>query len=59
MAPLSPYNLKAWVEENRERRLRVHATCHAGDTLTADARGLFVRVDFKEVQQRMVERRSD
>jgi len=49
---------EAWVEENRDRRIRIHATCHAGEMLTADARGLFVRVDFKEVQQRMAERRS-
>lgn len=49
---------EAWVEENRERRLDIRATCHAGDLLTADARGLFVRVDFAEVQQRMAARRA-
>ena len=49
---------EAWVHENRKRRLWIHATCHAGETLTADARGLFVRVDFNEVQQRMAERRE-
>ena len=49
----------AWVEENRERRLTTRATCHAGETLTADARGLFVRVDFAEVEQYMASRRGD
>lgn len=49
---------EAWIEENRERRIAAKATCHAGDTLTADARGLFVRVDFDEVRQRMADRRD-
>jgi acyl-coenzyme A thioesterase PaaI-like protein len=49
----------AWVEENRKRRLTTRATCHAGPTLTADARGLFVRVDFAEVEQYMSARRSE
>jgi acyl-coenzyme A thioesterase PaaI-like protein len=49
----------AWVEENRVRRLTTRATCHAGSTLTADARGLFVRVDFAEVEQYMSARRGD
>lgn len=49
---------EAWVESQRDRRLIARATCHAGDTLTADAEGLFVRVDFDEVQQRMRERRE-
>lgn len=51
--------LEAWVKENLERRVTIQASCHAGDLLTATARGLFVRVDFAEVQQRMAERRSD
>lgn len=50
---------EGWLEEDRGRRLTVRATCHAGETLTADARGLFVRVDFDEVQERMLERRED
>jgi acyl-coenzyme A thioesterase PaaI-like protein len=49
----------AWVEENRRRRITTRATCHAGSTLTADARGLFVRVDFAEVEQYMASRRGD
>jgi hypothetical protein len=35
------------------------ATCHAGDTLTADAEGIFMRVDFDEVTERMRERREE
>ena len=49
---------EAWVAEERERRVLIRATCHAGETLTADARGLFVRVDFDEVRQRMADRRA-
>ena len=49
---------EAWVKDNRERRVVIRATCHAGDTLTANAEGLFVRVDFSEVQQRMAARRG-
>ncbi len=49
---------EAWVESRRERRMIARATCHAGDTLTADAEGLFVKVDFDEVQRRMKERRE-
>jgi acyl-coenzyme A thioesterase PaaI-like protein len=49
----------AWVETQRDRRLLARATCRAGDTLTADAEGLFVRVDWNEVQARMRSRRGD
>lgn len=49
---------EAWIEQQRGRRVRIRGTCHAGETLTADARGLFVRVDFAEVRQRMSERQS-
>jgi acyl-coenzyme A thioesterase PaaI-like protein len=44
--------LEAWVAEDRGRILRVKGTCRAGETLTADAEGLFVRVDFDEVHAR-------
>jgi len=50
---------EAWIHDRRERRVEVRATCHAGETLTADAVGLFVRVDFAEVQQRMARRRDE
>lgn len=45
--------LEAWITEERDRRVYAEATCHAGDTLTARARALFIRVDFKEVEDRM------
>ena len=49
---------EAWVHDNRQRRVEIRATCHAGDTLTADAVGWFVRVDFAEVRERMASRRD-
>jgi acyl-coenzyme A thioesterase PaaI-like protein len=49
---------EAWVHADRGRILVVRGTCHAGDTLTADAEGIFVRVDFNEIQERMRGRRS-
>jgi acyl-coenzyme A thioesterase PaaI-like protein len=52
-----PLHLEAWIESDRGRRLTARATCHAASVLTAEAHGLFVRVDFSEVQQRMAERR--
>jgi hypothetical protein len=48
----------AWIEEDVGRRLVSKATCHAGDTLTAEAEALFIRVDFVEVQARMAARRA-
>jgi acyl-coenzyme A thioesterase PaaI-like protein len=44
---------ESWIVEERERRVFAEATCHAGDTLTARAKALFIRVDFKEVEDRM------
>jgi acyl-coenzyme A thioesterase PaaI-like protein len=49
---------EAWIHEERDQRLVARATCHAGETLTAEAEGVFVRVDFGEVQQRMQQRRA-
>jgi acyl-coenzyme A thioesterase PaaI-like protein len=51
--------LEGWIHEDRGRTLICRGTCHAGDTLTADAEGLFVRVDFNEIQDRMKLRRGD
>jgi hypothetical protein len=48
-----PLRFEAWVAEDRGRRIVAHATCHAGETLTASAKGLFVRVDFDAVRRRM------
>ncbi len=50
---------EGWIAEQRERRLVARATCHAGETLTADAEGIFVRVDFSEVQETMLRRKED
>lgn len=41
---------EGWVSEQRGRRLIALATCHAGELLTAEARGLFVKVDFNEIE---------
>jgi acyl-coenzyme A thioesterase PaaI-like protein len=49
---------EAWVDARRQRSLVARATCHAGKTLTAEARGLFVAVDFDEVRARMRARRG-
>jgi acyl-coenzyme A thioesterase PaaI-like protein len=50
--------LEGWIEEKRGRRLIARATCHAGDTLTAQAEGIFLAVDFDEIKSRMQERRA-
>jgi len=51
--------LEAWVVETRDRRVHARATCHAGETLTATATALFMRVDFEAVQAHMRERREE
>jgi len=48
---------EGWATGQRGRRLVAKATCHAGDTLTAQAQGLMVEVDFEEVEERMLGRR--
>lgn len=45
--------LRAWIAERRGRRIIVRGTCHAGQTLTADAEGIFMEVDFEQVRERM------
>lgn len=49
----------AWIHEQRGRRVVVRGTCHAGDTLTAEAEGMFVRVDFNEIEGRMRDARGE
>jgi acyl-coenzyme A thioesterase PaaI-like protein len=49
-------HFEAWIERDTGRRVVAKGTCHAGDTLTAEAEGLFVRVDFNEVEERMRQR---
>ncbi|MCZ6782583.1 MAG: PaaI family thioesterase [Proteobacteria bacterium] len=47
----------AWIHLKSGRRVVARATCHAGDTLTAEAEGLFLPVDFSEVEEQMRGRR--
>jgi len=51
-------DFEAWVEQDRGKRIVARATCHAGHKLTAEAEGVFVRVDFDAIQRRMREDRS-
>jgi len=51
-------HFEGWIHEDRGRTLIARGTCHAGDTLTADAEGLFVKVDFNEIQDRMRQRQG-
>ncbi len=41
-----PLRLRAWFEPSTGRRLTGKATCHDGDVLTAEAEGLFLKVDM-------------
>ncbi len=50
--------LEAWIHEDRGRRVVARATCHAGETLTADAEAIFLGVDFEQIRGRMQERRE-
>ncbi|NNL66444.1 MAG: PaaI family thioesterase [Myxococcales bacterium] len=54
-----PLRFEAWIEEERGRRVVAHATCHAGETLTAEAEALFLKVDFREIDTRMRSRRAE
>ncbi len=45
-------SLRAWFEPGEGRRLRGRATCHHGEVLTAEAEGLFLRVDMLEMAER-------
>ncbi|MBW2312877.1 MAG: PaaI family thioesterase [Deltaproteobacteria bacterium] len=49
---------EAWIESQKGRRIVAKATCHAGDTLTAEAEALFLKVDFRQVQQKMKTRKG-
>jgi acyl-coenzyme A thioesterase PaaI-like protein len=42
----------AWIDHVSGRRIKAHATCHAGEVLTAEAEALFVRVDMKAMARR-------
>ena len=49
---------EGWIHRDRGRTLIVRGRCHAGDTVTADAEGVFVRMDVNEMQERVTERRD-
>jgi acyl-coenzyme A thioesterase PaaI-like protein len=48
----------AWIHEQKGRRVIARATCHAGETLTADAEAIFLGVDFEVIRGRMARRRA-
>ena len=47
----TPLRLSGWVHEQRGRRMIARATCEADGQLTADAEGIFIRVDFERVRR--------
>lgn len=50
--------LRAWFEPAPGRRVTGHATCHHGEVLTAEAKGIFIRVDMTEMAARNASRRT-
>lgn len=46
-------DFEGWIEKESGRRILVRATCRAAGTLTAEARAMFVRVDFDEIHRQM------
>ena len=48
-----PLRIEAWVHEHRGRRIVAKATCHADGRLTAEAEGVFLVVDFAEVDRQL------
>ncbi|MFP8878732.1 MAG: hotdog fold domain-containing protein [Myxococcota bacterium] len=50
---------EGWISEDRGRRIIARGSCHAGATLTADAKAMFVRVDFNEIERQMRERATE
>jgi acyl-coenzyme A thioesterase PaaI-like protein len=47
-----PLRLRAWFEPGERRRLVGRATCHDGEVLTAEAEGLFLKVDMMAMAER-------
>ena len=47
-----PLRFRAWVEESEGRRIVARATCEARGELTADAKAIFMRVDFEAIEAR-------
>jgi acyl-CoA thioesterase FadM len=48
--------VRAWFDRADGRRLHGRATCHDGETCTAEADGLFIRVDMEAMAKRNAER---
>ena len=49
---------RGWIERAGGRRIVARATCSAGNLVTAEAEGLFLRVDFDALEAEMRMRRS-
>ena len=47
-----PLRLRAWFERSEGRRMVGRATCHDGEVLTAEAEGLFLKVDMVAMAER-------
>lgn len=49
----------AWADRVEGRKIFVDATLHAGDRLCAEAKGLFISVDFEKLRLMMAERNAE
>jgi acyl-coenzyme A thioesterase PaaI-like protein len=49
-------SLRGWLERADGRKIVCKGTLYAGDTLCAEAEGLFITVDFSKLEQMMVAR---
>ena len=57
--PLSDdLEFRAWIHDDRSRRLVMRADCRVGGVVTAESEAVFLRVDFAGMEQRMRERRA-
>jgi len=55
--PLSDdLEFRAWVHDERSRRLVMRADCRVGSAVTAEAEAVFIRVDFAGMEQKMRDR---
>lgn len=49
---------RGWIQREQKHFVIARATCHAGDTLTAEAEAMFLRVNFDALQKQMRKRRE-
>ncbi len=54
-----PLVCTAWTDRIEGRKIFVHAELRAGERLCAEARGLFISVDFSKLSAMMAERNAD